>query len=490
MIETLNLPTPERSKAFRDLGYKVDSEGRPLHPWIDERGQEFPDQTILWQWGENAAADAIILDADQPRVLLIQRQDSSWASAGGFIDADDQSKAAAAAREAHEETGAELEPKDALPVFEGIVNDSRASKYSWVTTAAFLWRTSLKLQNLLAGDDARALEPVGLTELRSMQLSGSHNVLIDEAIEKYGTLIEKLHYYQDDGEIIKTTGGHMSYERYINILPTGEPVFVKQYAPAMYTDKARAERSLLYLKKEANTYTHLASHDYRFIPKQAEYYDGTLAMDAYGPEDGWKWRAPSGATTTDYIKSALSAATSLAEIPIVTDEPDIKPSFISFTEEGWDAYGEVAATKIKTKLSEYIDQVQDRHLAKAAASLITGLSELRETANIAPIDQTMVMCHHDFRESNFAWHPEYGVKVVDWSWAGPGVQNSDTTTLLIDLHKRGIAVGDYMQYFNKDHALTMIGFWLMHSTWPGGTDDVRFQQVHSAVAAYDLLSSC
>jgi thiamine kinase-like enzyme len=97
--------------------------------------------------------------------------------------------------------------------------------------------------------------------------------------------------------------------------------------------------------------------------------------------------------------------------------------------------------------------------------------------------------HHDLRQANLAWHPQLGVKIIDWSWAGTGRKYSDTTTLLIDLHKSGHDVEKYLDYFNPDHALTLIGFWLAHSLWPTKSDDdsVRFHQVVSAISAYNLL---
>lgn len=491
MIETLNPPTTERVHQLSDQGFTIDQSGRPLHPWISERNIGLPEQSPLWQWGPNAAADAIVFNTEQPQVLLIKRLDGTWANAGGFIDPADVSKAHAAAREAHEEEGVILDPAEALPVFEGIVNDTRASKYSWVTTAAFLWRTGIRLDQLTASDDAQDIRLADLATVRREKLSGSHNQLIESAINQHGTLTEKLHYYANDSETLAATGGHMGYHRTIATLPTGEQIFTKQFAPDLYTDDARATHSLLYLQKEQMAYDHLSKNDYQHTPERTEYHAGTLAMNALTSEHGWTWQHPtSEPALRDYIVSALNAAQDLSALPVMEDASAIMSSHVSFFNEGWGMYDYDSKQKLSTKLYEYAATVTDSDCADSAYRLVDELDALYQAVWHIDNAQPVVMCHHDFRQSNIAYNPEQGAKIVDWSWAGPGFKNADTTTLLIDLHKRSVNVSEYMEHFNQDHALMMIGFWLMHSTWPAyGTSDVRFQQVHSAVAAYDLLNA-
>jgi len=45
------------------------------------------------------------------------------------------------------------------------------------------------------------------------------------------------------------------------------------------------------------------------------------------------------------------------------------------------------------------------------------------------------------------------------------------------------------RYFDYDHAITLIGFWLAHSIWQprDGDETVRIQQIASAAAAYELV---
>jgi thiamine kinase-like enzyme len=100
-----------------------------------------------------------------------------------------------------------------------------------------------------------------------------------------------------------------------------------------------------------------------------------------------------------------------------------------------------------------------------------------------------VFSHHDARQANIAWHPEHGVRVVDWSWAGYGLERADTTTFLIDLHKSGVDISSYMNnYSNSTHTLLQAGFLLGHSLWPASPSSktVRAHQLISAASAFDI----
>lgn len=491
MIETMHMPTAERAQEFARDGYQLDTAGRPFHPWMPTRTMELPESSPLWKWGPNAAADAIVFNSDQPQVLLIQRPEGIWANAGGFIDQNDNNPAHAAAREAYEEAGISLNVNDGLPVYEGIVHDIRASKYSWVTTAAFLWRTCIKLDELHAGDDAQAIKLVDLSAIRGMQLSGSHNQLIESAVDTYGTTIEKLHYYHADCTREPAHGGHMGYERSIVTLPTGEQFFTKQYSPQLYTDTERAAHSLLYLQKEHAMYEHAKQHGYTRIPGATDYQSGTLAMEALTKKDGWQWQHPNDQPALrHYIDDALTAANELSKIPLPAEQYVAAAAQGSYINEGWAKYNYDTKKAMIKRLFDYAAAVRNDDFSDIAYRIVDNLDVLYKHARNIDYAQPTVFSHHDFRQSNIAWHESQGVKIVDWSWAGPGFKNADATMFLIDLHKRGVDVQEYMEHFNKDHALLVIGFWLTHSTLPAFSDtDVRFQQLHSAVAAYDLLAT-
>lgn len=487
MSETYEPPSQERLREFEEIGLTLDELGRPLHPWLETHDIDLPDETTLWRWGPNTAADAIVLNADRPEVLLIQRADGTWANAGGFVDASDPHAAAAAAREAGEEAGIKLDLADALPVHNGIVHDKRASKYSWVTTATFLWRRSIQLDMLTAADDAQDIRLASLAEVRHEQLYGSHNDLIAHAIEKHGTLHEKLHFYREDLERLPIDGGHMEYDKYIAALPSGERLFIKRHLPDTSTDSNRSERLLKYLEKEHAAYQLLKTHDYLRIPDQFEYKNGALLMSTLDEKDGWTWQVPDSEHAS-YIETTLAAIRDLETIPLGDIGPDIAPSHLSYIEEGWDKYDSGSHEQMVDHLRIHASKVDDEVFSKDALVLADELRSLYKISTEISLDDHMVTCHHDFRPSNFAYHPEHGVRIVDWSWAGPGMKGSDATTFLIDLYKQGIDVSDYMDNFNKDHALIMIGFWLMRGISPVHKNaDVRFQQIHTAVAAHSLL---
>lgn len=100
----------------------------------------------------------------------------------------------AATRGAYEEAGLRLNTLEAIPVYEGIVHDARASRHSWVTTSAFLWRTCIRLDQLSASDDAQDIRLADLADIRSERLYGSHSDLIEQAIARYGTPEERQRY--------------------------------------------------------------------------------------------------------------------------------------------------------------------------------------------------------------------------------------------------------------------------------------------------------
>lgn len=356
-------------------------------------------------------------------------------------------------------------------------------------TASLLWRRSVQLDTLIASEDAPDVRLVDLTN-DQYNRSLSPRSFIDQAIEKYGTLHEMLHYYRDDTRPATIDDGHMEYEKYIVVFPSGQRVFVKQHTPTSDADPDRSERLLSYLQKEYAVYQHLTANGYPHIPDRIEYRDNAIVMHSLDKADDWVWHAPAYETAA-YIEAAITATKDLEAIPIPKDiNFGVMPSYESHTHDGWGSYTPKTRGHVIKRLRAYTSQVKSEAFSGAASDLINELDRLHEQSSKTIGATPTVMCHHDFRQSNIAFHPSHGVKIVDWSWAGPGLKGSDATTLLIDLHKHGIAVDQYMNEFNKDHALVMLGYWLMRGIAPIHTgSDVRFQQIHSAVAAYMLLRS-
>jgi hypothetical protein len=100
------------------------------------------------------------------------------------------------------------------------------------------------------------------------------------------------------------------------------------------------------------------------------------------------------------------------------------------------------------------------------------------------------LAHADLRQSNLAWHPTEGVKIVDWSWAGPSSPGLDKTSFLIDLAKSGVDITRYANHFDTVHARKLMGFWLGRAIQPALPGSiVREHQLASAITAFELLCS-
>lgn len=99
----------------------------------------------LGKWGENLAADPIVVAGDLDRdgeryVLLIQRSDTGqWAIPGGMVDPGETAPAALV-RELREETGVDLAGHTPTILFTGYVDDPRNSDHAWICTTAALYR--------------------------------------------------------------------------------------------------------------------------------------------------------------------------------------------------------------------------------------------------------------------------------------------------------------------------------------------------------------
>lgn len=274
----------------------------------------------------------------------------------------------------------------------------------------------------------------------------------------------------------EVTGGHMPYRKCI-VGSNGGHQFIKQWQPIDAFDPERSDHARLYLEKEVAVYTQLAAQGYQHIPTHT--YDAAthrLELQALRSEEGWKWRAPYDATDR-YINDAFAALDALPNI--TADHPEIRASHDTLLKEGWgDMAPREAAVMARLEATE----------GKAAADLRSIISAHRYITAFLETTEPTHLAHHDCRQSNIAWHAEYGVRLVDWSWASAGLVDADHTALLIDLHKYGHDVAPYLERFNPVHALLLIGFWLAHSTYPAGPDPrVREQQIASSIAACELL---
>lgn len=437
----------------------------------------------LWFDGPNYTVDAVILNDAKDSILLIERADGGgWALPGGFRDPEDATTEEGARREASEEAGIELAP--GVPIFRGIVDDPRNTDRAWIETEAFLY-TMPDGQTIQAGDDAIRAEPHRLDDLPS--LYASHQAIIERALD-YLDQESLLHIYDQADQSVDIDGGHMEYDKSI-VSASGDEnyLFIKSHNPDRFTDSAKAERSALYLEKESATMSHLRLSGFRAIPDQSLLYENSLILQALRPEDNWHWRAP-GELLEPYLVDTLTMFAELEKILLPSDTFPIEASIESFSKEGWADFDEEKQHQLALLFEQFQPRLNEESIA-TARELIDQIDALRTQARQPHKQAELVLCHHDARQSNIAWHPEHGAKLIDWSWAGLGESGSDATNLLIDLHKSGHDVSALYPAINKNHCLRLIGFWLNHSLWPSPSEDntVRLQQFVSAVSAYDIL---
>ncbi|MEW1817775.1 NUDIX domain-containing protein [Streptomyces diastaticus] len=150
-------PTPAgvhdwpQSQTAALVPYELDERGWPLHPL----GRTGRTGRNLGKWGENQAADPIVIagDGDQRRVLLITRSDIGVeAIPGGMVD-DGEAAPAALVRELHEETGVDLSDHHPTILGRDIVDDWRQSDHAWIASTSALFHLPAQV-TALAADDA------------------------------------------------------------------------------------------------------------------------------------------------------------------------------------------------------------------------------------------------------------------------------------------------------------------------------------------------
>lgn len=500
-MQTLDLPTPEKTQQFIEAGHSVDSLGRPLHPWFREMVTN-PEIGVVvgngeyWYWGPNATADPIVLtNEERPRIALITRLDGSLAFPGGFVDEDENGDARhAALRELREEAGLVLDQPGIL-VYNGIVADTRTTANSWGETSAYLFTVDKPLPLYPDLEEVKDAAWYYVDELPD-RLFGSHAKLLAMAMELYRpaqkTISEILSAPDEEQRIIKVDAGHMAYDHQY-VIHEDDYIFCKKHIASRFTEANREKNSRWYLKKELAVYKHVRSQGYNHIPKRIELIDGTiLAMDAFHPDKGWLLRAPSDEQFPLYVDDAIAAFDALQQtrIPHAPKyEKVIAPTYPTFWKEGWDAINDEIAERVVIKINDLANGWSPEQKTNVAR-LVENLEELRTMATTFDRNPQLFMAHNDARQSNLGWHPKAGSRLFDWSWAGPAPKDADTTMMLIDLTKSGHDISPWMHRFNKEYAVTLIGMWLAHSMWEtrDGNTTVREHQAASAVAAFKLLS--
>ncbi|MFF0822432.1 NUDIX domain-containing protein [Micromonospora haikouensis] len=154
--------------------------GRPVNP-CERTGKVGRD---LGRWGENPAADPIVVCGDGParRILLILRDDCRhWAIPGGMVDPGETAPAALV-RELREETGVDLTNVTPQVVVRTYVKDPRNTDEAWACTTAALFRLPAEVVAVGADDalDARWWPFATLAQL-------------DEAVRAAGGVLYEAH---------------------------------------------------------------------------------------------------------------------------------------------------------------------------------------------------------------------------------------------------------------------------------------------------------
>ncbi|MEU6618937.1 NUDIX domain-containing protein [Streptomyces parvus] len=143
----------DRRRAAALVPYELNATGWPLHP----QGRTGRTGRNLGRWGENAAADPIVVAGrgEGRRVLLITRDDiEEEAIPGGMVDPGETAPAALV-RELREETGVDLAGHCPVILGRDVVDDWRASDHAWVASTSALYLLPAPVA-AVAADDALA----------------------------------------------------------------------------------------------------------------------------------------------------------------------------------------------------------------------------------------------------------------------------------------------------------------------------------------------
>lgn len=492
------LPTHEQIIDFIESGLAVDSIGRPLHPWAkdllsEESGGAVIGKGRYWNWGPNKTADPIVItEEDRPRLLLITRSDTgALALPGGFVDSN-ENPYMSAIRELKEESGLTGVSNGHL-IYEGPVADARTTLNAWAETSAYLFTVPEPLE-VSGRDDAVDAKWYYLDELTD-SLFGSHAALVDRALSyqrSHKKVAKVLAAPKEEKSIAEVQAGHMAYHHYVASHDSIE-IFVKEHDSSQFSDPQREAHSRAYLAKEHAIYGHLRRNGFTAIPEEVILIDDTLlAMSHLSEQEGWLWQAPKE-NTSSYISDVLLRFNSLQTIDSMyarSEQHEVAASYETFWREGWDAIDDSVAVSIIQRINELTRNWEPAYQT-AVDELISSLETIRLHATTINKNPDLYFAHNDARQSNIAWHPEQGARIVDWSWADVAPKNADATMFLIDLAKSGHDIAPYKEAFNKDFALTLIGFWLAHSTWETRDSDttVREHQIASASIAFQLINS-
>ena len=165
------VPDWDQRQATALVPYAFDEHSWPLHPHgrTGRTGRNLP------RWGENAAADPIVVAGTGParHVLLIQRDDIGvWAIPGGMVDPGETAPATLI-RELREDTGVDLTSHTPTILSRQVVADWRNTDHAWVASTAALFQLPDQVTTT-AGDDAAAAQWFPAPDLPSLDVAMQH----------------------------------------------------------------------------------------------------------------------------------------------------------------------------------------------------------------------------------------------------------------------------------------------------------------------------
>lgn len=181
-----HLPNYRDKKSIDRTNLATDSEGRPIHPWLEDM---ISDSNLgvttgkgnYYHWGPNYTADSIVTHGSY--LLTIVRKDGSLALPGGYTDKGESAEVTAR-RETAEETSVVI-PDKIKPdlIYSGPVADIRMTANAWPVDTAFwfdLYPNAIRPE-AHAGDDADKAFWLPIEAVSQAPMFGSHTILLELA---------------------------------------------------------------------------------------------------------------------------------------------------------------------------------------------------------------------------------------------------------------------------------------------------------------------
>lgn len=297
----------------------------------------------------------------------------------------------------------------------------------------------------------------------------------------------------------EVNAGHMFYRKMLLETAEHDHLFMKAYDESLFTDPVAADHCLYYLEKEAYVFKTLEQLGYPHLPGNLSWENSALFMEAMTPDAGWEWNLPKDTEKqTQYAEDILAALEELEAYDSSVLPPLERHIAIDeYVKWGWKTLrSEQSRNAVLERLEHFSDQFHP-HVQSGVSWLKIMLATnsfqvLDELTMEHASDQRNHIAHFDARQSNIAWHPTEGVKLVDWSWAATAPAGCDRTMFIIDLFKSGYDVSDLVdKHLDKAHAVALMGYWLGRSIapTPGSDTSVRFHQQAAAASTATLLQN-